>query len=197
MFDIPCVIFAGGKSSRMGEDKALLPFGDFNTLTEFQLNKLSKLFKNVYISCKTKDKFNFSADFIEDVKTDNVFAPTAGFIAVYEKLQCERFFAISVDTPFVDADVINKLLDADTADADADATIAKTDKGMQPMCGIYHKSMHPEFIQMLKEDNHKLGFLLKNSKTNFVYFKNDKTFLNLNNPKEYEQALKLIHNTVI
>ncbi|HIP14156.1 MAG TPA: molybdenum cofactor guanylyltransferase, partial [Sulfurimonas autotrophica] len=26
MFDIPCVIFAGGKSSRMGENKTLLPF---------------------------------------------------------------------------------------------------------------------------------------------------------------------------
>lgn len=197
MYDIPCVIFAGGKSSRMGEDKALLPFGNFNTLTEFQLNKLSKVFKNVYISCKTKDKFDFSANFIEDVKTDNVFAPTAGFIAVYKKLQCERFFAISVDTPFVDADVINKLLDADTTDADTDATIAKTDKGMQPMCGIYHKSMLPEFIQMLKEDNHKLGFLLKRSNTKTVFFTDEKPFLNLNNPDEYKKALNIVHNTII
>ncbi|MFY4863348.1 NTP transferase domain-containing protein, partial [Aliarcobacter butzleri] len=26
-FEIPCVILSGGKSSRMGEDKSLLPFG--------------------------------------------------------------------------------------------------------------------------------------------------------------------------
>ncbi len=30
--DIPLVIFAGGKSSRMGKDKALLPFGGYSTL---------------------------------------------------------------------------------------------------------------------------------------------------------------------
>ena len=48
MIDIPCVIFAGGKSSRMGEDKALLAFGEFPTLTQFQLNKLQKIFKNVH-----------------------------------------------------------------------------------------------------------------------------------------------------
>ena len=68
MLDIPCVIFAGGKSSRMGEDKALLPFAEFNTLTEFQLTRLKKIFKTVYISCKDKTLFEFDANFIEDYK---------------------------------------------------------------------------------------------------------------------------------
>ncbi|MCW8837387.1 MAG: molybdenum cofactor guanylyltransferase MobA [Thiovulaceae bacterium] len=195
MLDIPCVIFAGGKSSRMGEDKALLPFGGFDSLTQFQINKLSKLFKNVYISCKTKSKFDFDADFIEDVKTENIFAPTAGFIAIFENLKCEKFFAISVDTPFIDANIINKLQDADTMDADA--TIAKTNNGMQPMCGIYHKSLLLSFKNMLDENNHKLGFLLKNSNTKTVLFEDEKPFLNLNNPNEYKKALNLISSTVI
>ena len=110
MIDIPCVIFAGGKSSRMGEDKSLLPFGDFPTLTQFQLNRLEKLFKIVYISCKSSDKFDFEANFIEDVKTENIFAPTAGFVAIFEELKCERFFALSVDSPFITEDIIQKLI---------------------------------------------------------------------------------------
>ena len=73
MYDIPCVIFAGGKSSRMKKDKSLLPFGGFDTLTQFQLFCLQKLFKTVYISCKDKSKFNFEASFIEDLKSDNIF----------------------------------------------------------------------------------------------------------------------------
>ena len=190
MHDIPCVIFAGGKSSRMGEDKSLLPFDGFDTLTEYQLNKLSKIFKNVYISCKSKDKFDFSANFIEDVKTDNVYAPTAGFIAIFEILKCKNIFVISVDSPFIDVNVINKLMDEHKNNTDA--TIAKTASGMQPMCGIYNKSLLNKFKTMLQEDNHKLGFLLKKSNTNFIDFKNEKLFLNLNNPNDYQQALKLI-----
>lgn len=190
MYDIPCVIFAGGKSSRMGKDKALLPYGAFDTLTQFQLNRLQKIFKNVYISCKIKDKFDFSAEFIEDVKTDNVFAPTAGFIAVFETLKCERFFAISVDTPFIDAEIISKLLDADAQDSDA--SIATLNSKMQPMCGIYHSSLLSEFKDMLEKDNHKLGLLLKNSNTTYVDFEYEKAFLNLNNPEEYKKALQLI-----
>ncbi len=190
MYEIPCVIFAGGKSSRMGEDKALLPFGAFETLTQFQQIRLSKLFKNVYISCKNKDKFDFSANFIEDINSDNTYAPTAGFIAVYEKLKCESFFAISVDTPFVSESVISSLLNADSKDIDA--CIAKTDSGIQPMCGVYHSTLLPSFKKMLEKENHKLGFLLKNSKVNYVFFEDEKPFLNLNNPEEYKQALTLL-----
>ncbi len=195
MMDIPCVIFAGGKSSRMGEDKALLPFDGFDTLTQFQLNKLSKIFNKVYISCKTKDKFVSlkeykNINFIEDVKSSNIYAPTTGFIAVFEKLKCESFFALSVDTPFVDQNIISKLIDADHSSLDA--TIAKTDNGLESMCGVYHKSLLPAFKKMLSDNNHKLQFLLKNSKLNRVYFKDQKPFLNLNNPQEYKQALRLI-----
>lgn len=189
MIDIPCVIFAGGKSSRMGEDKALLPFKNSNTLTEFQLSRLSKIFKTVYISCKNKDKFNFKANFIEDIKTDNIFAPTTGFISIFNTLDVDSFFTISVDSPFIDKAIIKKLIDADTNNLDA--TIAKTSSGIQPMCGIYHKSLKNEFQKMLDENNHKLGFLLKNSNTKYIDFEDSKYFLNLNNPQEYQEALKI------
>ena len=45
-----CVILAGGKSSRMGQDKTLLPFGGFKTLTHYEVAKFSKVFEEVYVS---------------------------------------------------------------------------------------------------------------------------------------------------
>jgi molybdopterin-guanine dinucleotide biosynthesis protein A len=180
MFDIPCVIFAGGKSSRMKKDKSLLPFAGFDTLTEFQLSRLNKIFKTVYISCKEKSKFDFEANFIEDVKT----------IEIFQELKEDAFFALSVDSPFVSEREIEKIIDADRDDSDA--TIAKTEFGTQPMCGIYHRSLQNGFKQILQKDNHKLGFLLKNSNTTFVNFDDEKPFLNLNHPHEYKEALSLI-----
>lgn len=53
--ELNCVILCGGKSSRMGEDKSKLIFKN-QTLTQFQVEKFSKIFKNVYVSAK-EDKF--------------------------------------------------------------------------------------------------------------------------------------------
>jgi len=190
MFEIHCVIFAGGKSSRMGENKALLPFAGFDTLAEYQYSRLSTIFTNVYISCKDKSLFTFHANFIEDEKNSPVFAPTLGFVSAFDMLDAQKIFAMSVDTPFITQKEIQKIVLADTAKSDA--VIAKTDEGIHPLCGIYHKTLLPKFEQMLKKDNHKLSSLLKNIQTSYVYFPDSKAFLNMNHPKDYQKALQLL-----
>jgi len=190
MLDVPCVIFAGGKSSRMGEDKALLPFSSFKTLTEFQLSRLQKIFKTVYISCRNKNKFNFDASFIEDIQKNDIFAPTLGFVSIFDQIEESVFFAISVDTPFVSIEEIQKLLEHDGLSYDA--IIAKTEEGIHPLCGIYSRSLQKNFEDMVLHDNHRLGFLLKNVNTKYVDFYDSKVFLNLNHPSDYHKALTLI-----
>ncbi len=190
MLNIPCVIFAGGKSSRMRKDKALLPFAGFKTLTQFQHSRLSKIFSTVYISCKDKSKFSFDAYYIEDIKNENTFAPTLAFISIFEQLKSDLFFAISVDSPFIDEEIILKLISSDTSTTDA--TVATSEGNIQPLCGIYHRSLLPAFTKMLEENKHKLTYLLENSQTKYVTFKNDNRFLNLNHPHEYKKALTLI-----
>jgi molybdopterin-guanine dinucleotide biosynthesis protein A len=190
MFNIPCVIFAGGRSSRMGEDKALLPFASYTTLTEYQYSRLSKLFTNVHISCKDAAKFDFDANFIEDDKKSEIFAPTAGFLAAFKALETDAFFALSVDAPFVDESVITTIIHADNGNFDA--TIAQTSEGLQPLCGIYHRSLEAEFQKMQQHNNHKLGFLLKHSNTNIVTFDDTTPFLNMNHPDEYKKALQIL-----
>ncbi|MFA6145366.1 MAG: molybdenum cofactor guanylyltransferase MobA [Sulfurimonas sp.] len=186
MFNLPCILFAGGKSSRMGSDKSLLPFGGYSTLAEFQTKRLSELFTHIYISTKTADKFDFEANFILDPQSVD-FAPTAGFVSAFRILECERIFVLSVDTPFVDEKTIRKLIEEDSDDLDA--VIAKTSSGSHPLCGIYHRSLLEEFERMLCEGDHRLGKLLNISNTHFVSFENDDAFMNLNHPHEYEAAL--------
>lgn len=54
---LPLVIIAGGKSSRMGSDKALLPFGGCATLTQFQLQRLKPFFQSLHVSAKSRAAF--------------------------------------------------------------------------------------------------------------------------------------------
>jgi len=183
----PCVLFAGGKSSRMGEDKSLLPFGSYNTLAEFQYKKLQQIFNKVYISTKDPSKFLFQAEFIVDKYT--VYAPTAGFCSVFESLNEEKFFVLGVDMPFVDKGIIYKLIEQDK-DIN-DATLAFTSNGIESLCGIYHRSLFTEFQKMLREDNHKLRYLLKTVQSDLVSFEENEKFLNLNEPQQYQKAKQI------
>lgn len=189
---LPCVIFAGGKSSRMGQDKALLPFGDRPTLAEYQYRRLQAYFPRVYLSTKAPERFDFDVPVICD--THAVFAPTAGFAAAFAALEDNAFFALSVDAPFVDAGVIDALFSQFEA-APCDAVIARTGSGMHPLCGIYRRSLQKDFERMLEADDHKLGRLLKSRDTAFVTFDDEAPFANLNHPHDYEEALRRTHES--
>jgi molybdenum cofactor guanylyltransferase len=185
MIQIPCIIFAGGKSSRMGEDKSQLPFGKSTTLLEYQYQRLKQIFQSVYISCKDKSKFNFDAEFIEDER--DVFAPTIGFVTAFNRLHVEQIFVLSVDTPFIGLEEIQTILLH--KDEPYDAIIATTKTSTHPLCGLYNARLHIKFQEMLARDTHKLSKLLKDANTLYINFDADSNFLNLNFPDEYQEAL--------
>jgi len=179
------IIFAGGKSSRMGEDKALLPFGGYPTLTEFQYARLGTLFQKVYISAKD-NKFDFDCTVIKDTYKES--SPLVGIISVFETLNVEEVFILSVDAPFVNRDTMEKLVAHN--ENGLDAIVAQSPSGVQPLCGLYKKSVLPLAYEQLEKDNHKLSDLLRLANTLYVKFDEDLPFTNLNHPKEYRQALK-------
>lgn len=175
----------------MGQDKSILPFGNYPTLAQYQYERLSQLYSNIYISTKSRDKFNFNPQVIEDAAQSD-FAPTAGFVAAFEHLSSERIFVLSVDTPFIDETIIQTLLDADAIHYDA--VISKSLSGTHPMVGIYHRSLLGELQRMLAQGDHRLGKLLSRSKTHYVQFENEELFTNLNHLNEYEEAVSRYNN---
>jgi len=187
MIQISCVVFAGGKSSRMQQDKTLLPFGGYTSLVEYQYQRLQKIFKKVYIVTKNPQKFSFQANFIEEQHT--VFAPTAGFVSCFAALKEERFFVLGVDLPFVDLSVIEQLLKEDNTGVDV--TVAATKDFTEALCGVYHKSAEKQFQQMLQNNTHKLQKALQALQTHYVTFEEAWKFSNLNTPQEYQKALQL------
>jgi len=189
MFNIPIVIFAGGKSSRMGEDKALLPFASYPTLAQYQYERLQKLFTKVYISSKT-NKFNFEAPLILDNYIQS--SPLVGIVTIFETLEANEVFVLSVDAPFVNEEIIKTLIESSHSSS---ATIAKTKSGKQPLCGVYRRSILKQALKNLKQDNHRLGYLLKQTHSTFIEFEDELMFSNLNHPFEYEEALNIVETT--
>jgi len=145
MYKIPAVIFAGGKSSRMGEDKSQLAFLGYPSLSEYQYHRLSQLFEKVYLSAKS-DKFCFECRFVSDNYA--VHSPLAALVSVFENLELPELFILSVDAPFVDEQVIGRLME-ERSEA-YDVIVAESPHGKEPLCGIYSRTIFLEAHRCLK-----------------------------------------------
>ncbi len=184
----PLVIFAGGKSSRMGRDKALLPFGGYPTLTQYQIARFLPACDAIYISCKSRNKFDFEADFIEDLPRYRDAAPHIGLISVFEQLEAQTVCALSVDTPFFGAEHFRALLAHDTADSDA--IVARSPAGDQPLCAIYKRTILPHLETLTAEHRYRFSHLFEKISVQYVRFPDEAIFTNLNTPDDYAGACR-------
>ncbi|MGM0519127.1 MAG: molybdenum cofactor guanylyltransferase MobA [Campylobacterota bacterium] len=183
--DIVCVILCGGKSSRMKRDKSLLPFLKANSLAQYQFDRLKPYFKEVYLSSKN-NKFDFINNKNLIIDTSDIYSPIIALKSIFAKLQEKKLFIITVDTPLVTIDSITKLIEKSNGH---DITIAKTQK-THNLCGVFNTNIVGEIDYMIKNDIHKVGYLIKSVNSNIVDFENDDEFINLNFYEQYQEALK-------
>ena len=188
-FEITCVILSGGKSSRMGEDKSLLPFSSSKTLIQYQYDRLKPYFRNIYISSKV-DKFDFlEKDSLILDKNKDIFSPILALDTIFEKFKDQKIFIITVDTPFVSVDSIYKLI---KESKDYDICVAQTEK-THNLCGVFSSNIRLTIKTMIENDIHKIGYLLKNNIHKILRFPDDGEFININNKDDYEVAVNNIN----
>ena len=184
----PLIIFAGGKSSRMGRDKALLPFGGYPTLTQYQIARFRPACDAIYISCKSRNKFDFEADFIEDLPRYSDAAPHIGLISVFEQIDAQTVCALSVDTPFFGVEHFQSLLAHDTDDSDA--IVARSPRGTQPLCAIYKRTILPHLKTLAAARQYRFAHLFEQIRVRYLTFPDEAIFTNLNTPDDYAGACR-------
>lgn len=186
---IPCVILSGGKSTRMGEDKSLLPFCNSNSLIQYQYERLKDNFEDIYISSKV-DKFNFLKKKEKYLILDKseIFSPIVALQTIFKTIKSSKVFIITVDTPFVSIGSINKLINNPYK---SDICVAQTVK-THNLCGLFSTNLVEFINKMLIMDIHKVKYLLENNNTKLIEFIDDNEFINLNNKDEYQRSLSII-----
>jgi len=181
------VVIAGGKSSRMGKDKALLPFMGYSSLSKFQYKKLEEIFDRVYISAKS-NKFDFNANIIYDkFKESNPLNP---IISALEATKGD-IFLISVDMPFIKKESIKRLVKIYNLYPQYDIYISKSQNGIEPTFAIYKHSVLDIAKNMYSKDDFRLKNLINKANSYIVEFNCLDEFINLNTPIEYKKALNL------
>lgn len=106
------VILCGGNSTRMGTDKALLPFGE-DCLLEYVVHKYKPYFSKIYLSVKKKGDYshlNLPITEIADIYPNA--GPMSGVFSGLSMIDEDAAFFMSVDTPFLEPETGITLLDS-------------------------------------------------------------------------------------
>src|SRR5271170_4450223 len=137
-------ILAGGKSSRMGVDKAFLDFGG-QTLLDRALGVMGAVCERVAIIgdparfAKYEPAQSGSAKY-ESVVAD-IFSgcgPLAGIHAALVHSPAELNLMLAVDMPFVSRELLGFLFAAAAHEGNrAIVTVPRTSRGLQPLCAVY------------------------------------------------------------
>ncbi len=132
-------VLAGGRSSRMGQDKALLPWKG-STLIESVARKVFDAAGNVTLIGSPDRYGNLGFPVISD-KLEGC-GPLGGLHAALSTTTAEWNVLVACDMPAVTRELLEELLAAAEASG-ADALVPSTPGGLEPLCAVYHVRLLP------------------------------------------------------
>jgi molybdopterin-guanine dinucleotide biosynthesis protein A len=176
-------VLAGGKSSRMGQDKALLMF-DGETLVERGLRKLGEICGDVAIAGGAAELSRF-ARLIPDAWPG--CGPLGGIVAALEQSAYEWNLFLPVDMPFVPVEALRSL-----PGGWASIYVPRVAGVVHPLCGAYSRAALPVLRAELEAARCRMTDAIE-ATLSFGYVENfDPAWLaNVNTPEDLAAAKAL------
>ena len=183
-------VLTGGRSSRMGSDKALLSLGG-QTLLQRTLQVAGAVTDHVRIVGRM-DRYAAYGDVVEDIFRD--CGPLGGIHAALHATRTDLNLILSVDMPLMSSDFLGWLVQRATT-SDAMIVVPNAVGRLQPLCAIYRRGVAEPAEQALRAGDYKIDRLFSRVPTRVLHeqeiiasgFSPD-TFRNINTPEEYEQC---------
>ncbi len=191
--DVTAFILAGGKSMRMGSDKAFVQLNG-RTLLERTLETARAVTPEVIVVGE-RSKFSPFASVIDDVFRDR--GPLGGIHAALAVTATDLNLILAVDLPFVEPKFLKYLFGyAQRANGtDALVILPRAQGGFQPLCAIYRKEFGRAAELALKRGENKIDRLF--NEVGIIAVNEDEIvaagfscnmFRNLNTPDEVKRA---------
>jgi molybdopterin-guanine dinucleotide biosynthesis protein A len=184
--DVAGFVLAGGKSSRMGRDKALIDFAGESLLSHAMETVRAVCHKSFVVGDPTK--YSSYGPIVEDIYKDQ--GPLGGIHAALTFSAAELNLIVAVDMPLITAELLQFLI-AQARASPATICVPEIDGRLQPLCAIYRREFSSVAQAALKAQENKIGRLLKPERT-YVVKKDILTqagfsvnmFTNLNSPDD-------------
>jgi len=192
MDEISSVILCGGRSSRMGRDKARLPWngGELLDVIAGSLSGLGEVFLSVDRASRFSGK---PYPIVEDRFPD--CGPLGGVCSALTACGTPLLFVVSCDMPFVTGDV-GRMLQYRLGREDAASVPQESGRRIHPLCAVYRREAAPVLLEQMQSGNLRMRDALRNLRAVYVPAEElpggCRALCNVNTPEEFERVRRLV-----
>ena len=185
--DLSAFVLAGGRSTRMGTDKAFVKL-DRRTLLDRILEVMRTVVANVRI-VGDPEKYGRFAPCIADLYPN--CGPLGGIHAALHSSNTELNLMLAVDLPFVTPELLQFLVARAKSSEVASVIVPRAAGRLQPLCAVYRREFVAAADQALRAKRNKIDALFDTQRTNVIEEDvlqaegfSPKLFRNLNTPED-------------
>lgn len=179
------LVLAGGKSSRMGQDKTKLAYHG-KAQRDYVIEILEKNLLQTFVSVAQDQKIS-NQEYIQDK-----FVGLGAFGAICSAFQYDpnkAWLVVATDLPFVTENLIKLLLQKRNPEKIATAIKGNSKEFAEPLITIYEPKAYPVLLSYLAQGYSCPRKVLINSDVEIVEVA-DELIRNVNTPDEYQAAIK-------
>jgi molybdopterin-guanine dinucleotide biosynthesis protein A len=181
------ILLSGGKSKRMGHEKGMIRIAN-KQMYKYPLEVLESLCDEILISSNQKDFIKEEYEQVYDEIPG--IGPMGGLFTCLKKSSNEINIVLSYDLPLVRKELFEELL---TYIDLFDIVLPEMKAGkLEPLCGIYKKSVFATFEKLIKAGNYSVHKAVPEVKSKTILidknmsFYDPNLFLNINRESDLD-----------
>ena len=184
------LVLAGGKSQRMGHDKARIEYHGKSQL-EYTAELMEGTDQNFY-SCRPNQEKFWQSDYpvIHDKFLD--MGPFGAILSAFQKYPNNAWLVVACDIPLIDRDTIRYLLENRNPSKVATAFYNPETKFPEPLITLWEPKAYPRLLQFMAQGYSCPRKVLINSDIEMLYLEDASVLRNVNNPQELEEVKKIL-----
>ncbi|WP_016952574.1 molybdenum cofactor guanylyltransferase [Anabaena sp. PCC 7108] len=192
MINLTAIVLAGGKSSRMGEDKALIPIQGIPLLQRV-CNVAKSCTDTIYIVTPWPERYQHlplpQCEFIQETPTDTQ-GPLVGFAQGLEKVKTEWVLLLACDLPNLQVEVLQDWVKRlDFVEQENIAYLVKNPQGWEPLCGFYRSRCLLLLLDFINQGGRSFQQWLKLYPVKVLPLSEPDILFNCNTPEDVQQFI--------
>ncbi len=168
--DITAILLAGGKSTRMKEDKGFIYFNG-KMLVEHVIESVKKFTAQIIIVTANSAYKQFGYPCIEDEMKDK--GPLGGIYTGLINSISQKNFVVGCDMPFLSEKLLTELI---KNAGEEDVLLTEHRDKAEPLCSVYDKNCLEHIRSQLEQNHLKITDAMAGLKTRVISFDSEDWF---------------------